>query len=67
MALRACPSCPRERLLQTRLARSAPAEEVALTFKTALGPLQLQPNVYQSVVNRGPMKLRELIETVRVA
>jgi SAM-dependent methyltransferase len=55
----------RERWLQTRFALAAPAEEVALTFKTALGTLQLRPDVYQLVIealDRGPMTLRELIE-----
>jgi SAM-dependent methyltransferase len=57
----------RERWLQTRFALSAPAEEVALTFKTALGTLQLQPEVYQPVIDsfdRGPITIRELIETL---
>jgi ubiquinone/menaquinone biosynthesis C-methylase UbiE len=57
----------RERWLQTRFALSTAAEEVELTFETALGPLQLRPDIYQPVIealDRGPMTIRELIESL---
>jgi hypothetical protein len=59
------PPLARERWLQTRLALSVPAEDVQLTFETALGTLQLRPEIYKPVIevlDRGPMTIRELIE-----
>ena len=55
----------RERWLQTRLALSVAAEDLQLTFGTALGTLALRPEVYKPVINvldQGPMTIRELIE-----
>jgi SAM-dependent methyltransferase len=59
------PPLARERWLQTRLVLSVPAENVQLTFETALGTLQLRPDIYKPVIevlDRGPMTIRELIE-----
>ena len=55
----------RERWLQTRLALSVAAEDLALTFQTALGTLALRPDIYKPVIDvldRGPLTIRELIE-----
>ncbi len=63
--LRALPA--RERWLQTRFALSTPAQEVELSFQTALGTLSLRPDLYQPVIealDRGPMTLRKLIESL---
>jgi hypothetical protein len=63
MSMRPLPA--RERWLQTRLVLSVPADEVQLTFETALGTLQLRPDIYKPVIevlDEGPMTLRELIE-----
>ena len=54
----------RERWLDTRFALSAPAAEIDLTFETALGKLQVRPDMYKPVIeifDRGPMSLREVI------
>src|SRR6266446_7567361 len=55
----------RERWLQTRLVLSVPADEVQLTFETALGTLQLRPDIYKPVIevlDDGAMTLRELMQ-----
>jgi SAM-dependent methyltransferase len=55
----------RERWLQTRLALSVAAEDLTLTFQTALGTLAMRPDVYKPVIDvldRGPLTIRELIE-----
>jgi SAM-dependent methyltransferase len=55
----------RERWLQTRLALSVAAEDLQLTFQTALGTLALRPDVYKPVIDvldQGPMTVRELID-----
>lgn len=59
------PLFARERLLQTRLALSVPAEDVDLTFETALGKLALRSDIYKPVLeilDQGPTTMRELIE-----
>ena len=55
----------RERWLQTRLALSVAADDLQLTFQTALGTLALRPDVYKPVIDvfdQGPMTIRELVE-----
>jgi len=55
----------RERWLQTRFVLSNPAKDVALTFETPLGTLQLRPEIYRPVIDalaEGPITVRELIE-----
>jgi hypothetical protein len=47
------------------LALSVAAEDLELTFQTALGTLALRPDVYKPVVDvldQGPMTIRELVE-----
>ena len=59
------PQLARERWLRTRLVLQTPAEEVELTFETALGKLQLRPDVYKPMIEilaKGPMTIRELVE-----
>ena len=59
------PASAHERWLDTRFALTTPADEVELTFDTALGTLQLRPEVYKPVIDildRGPMTVRKLIE-----
>jgi SAM-dependent methyltransferase len=59
------PPLARERWLQTRLVLSTAAEDVPLTFETALGTLQLRPDIYKPVIevlDKGPMTIRELVE-----
>jgi SAM-dependent methyltransferase len=54
----------RERWLNTRFALTAPAAEIDMTFETALGKLQVRPDMYKPVIeilDRGPLSLRELI------
>jgi SAM-dependent methyltransferase len=54
----------RERWLDTRFALVTPAAETDLTFETALGRLQVRPDMYKPVIeilDRGPLALRELI------
>jgi SAM-dependent methyltransferase len=54
----------RERWLDTRFALTTPAEEIDLTFDTALGTIQLRPDMYKPVIevlDRGPMTVRELV------
>jgi SAM-dependent methyltransferase len=54
----------RERWLDTRLALTTPADEIDLTFETALGTIQLRPDMYKPVIevlDRGPMTVRELV------
>jgi SAM-dependent methyltransferase len=56
----------RERWLDTRLALSTPAAEIDLTFDTALGTIQLRPDMYKPVIevlDRGPMTVRELVDS----
>jgi SAM-dependent methyltransferase len=63
MPLRPRPA--RERWLQTRLVLSVPADEVQLTFETALGTLQLRPDIYKPVIevlDDGAMTLQELMQ-----
>src|SRR5215470_763548 len=60
----------RERWLDTRFALSAPAAEIDMTFETALGKLQVRPDLYQPVIeifDRGPLSLRELIASPAAA
>jgi SAM-dependent methyltransferase len=60
----------RERWLRTRFVLSVPADEVQMTFDTALGTLQLRPDIYKPVIevlNEGPMTLRELMERPAVS
>src|SRR5258708_23502648 len=65
------PSLPaRERWLRTRFVLSVPADEVQMTFDTALGTPQLRPDIYKPVIevlNEGPMTLRELMERPAVS
>src|SRR5262245_23504971 len=54
----------RERWLDTRFALTTPAGEIDLTFDTALGTIQLRPDMYKPVIEvlgRGPMTVRELV------
>jgi hypothetical protein len=54
----------RERWLDTRFALTTPADEIDLTFDTALGTIQLRPDMYKPVIevlDRGPMTVRELV------
>lgn len=54
----------RERWLDTRFALTTPANEIDLTFDTALGTIQLRPDMYKPVIevlDRGPMTVRELV------
>jgi hypothetical protein len=54
----------RERWLDTRFALTTPAGEIDLTFDTALGTIQLRPDMYKPVIevlDRGPMTVRELV------
>src|SRR5262249_22730780 len=54
----------RERWLDTRFALSAPAAEIDMTFDTALGKLQVRPDIYKPVIeilDGGPLSLREII------
>jgi SAM-dependent methyltransferase len=54
----------RERWLDTRLALTTPADEIDLTFDTALGTIQLRPDMYKPVIevlDRGPMTVRDLV------
>jgi SAM-dependent methyltransferase len=54
----------RERWLDTRFALTTPAAEIDLTFDTALGTIQLRPDMYKPVIEvleRGPMTVRELV------
>jgi SAM-dependent methyltransferase len=54
----------RERWLDTRFALTTPADEIDLTFDTALGKIQLRPDMYKPVIevlDRGPMTVRELM------
>ncbi len=60
------PPAARERWLDTRVALTLPAEEVELSFDTPLGTLALRPEMYQPVIDvlgRGPMTVRELVES----
>src|SRR5215470_6089387 len=60
----------RERWLDTRFALSTPAAEIDMTFDTALGKLQVRPDMYRPVVEileRGPLSLRELIASPAAA
>jgi hypothetical protein len=60
------PPSARERWLDTRFALTAAADEIELTFDTSLGTLQLRPEVYKPVIevlDRGPMTVRELVES----
>lgn len=60
----------RERWLDTRFALTTPAEDVELTFDTALGTLQLRSETYKPVIEilgRGPMTLRELVSSPAAA
>jgi SAM-dependent methyltransferase len=55
----------RERWLETRFALSTPAKLVEMTFDTALGKLQLRPDIYAPVMEvlaGGAITLRDLIE-----
>jgi SAM-dependent methyltransferase len=68
--MRLPPLSARERWLRTRFVLSVPADEVQLTFDTALGTLQLRPEIYKPVIevlNDGPMTLRELMERPAVS
>ncbi len=59
----------RERWLDTRFALSAPAAEIDMTFETALGKLQVRPDMYKpaiEILDRGPLSLRELIASSAV-
>src|SRR5262249_8494166 len=63
-------SAARERWLDTRFALSAPTAEIDMTFETALGKLQVRPDMYKPVIevfDRGPLSLREMIESSAVA
>jgi SAM-dependent methyltransferase len=54
----------RERWLDTRFALSAPLAEIDMTFETALGKLQVRPDMYRpmiEILDRGPLTLRDLI------
>jgi SAM-dependent methyltransferase len=54
----------RERWLDTRLALTTPADEIDLAFDTALGTIQLRPDMYRPVIevlDRGPTTVRELV------
>jgi hypothetical protein len=58
------PLAARERWLDTRFALTTPAGEIDLTFETALGTIQLRPDMYKPVIevlDRGPMTMRELV------
>jgi SAM-dependent methyltransferase len=60
----------RERWLDTRLALTTPADEIDLTFETALGTIQLRPEMYKPVIevlDRGPMTVRELVASPSAA
>src|SRR5262249_14742217 len=60
----------RERWLDTRFALSAPAADIDMTFETALGKLQVRPDMYKPVIelfDRGPLSLRELIASSAAA
>jgi hypothetical protein len=68
--MRLPPLPARERWLRTRFVLSVPADEVQLTFDTALGTLQLRPEIYKPVIevlNEGPLTLRELMERPAVS
>jgi Predicted methyltransferase regulatory domain len=68
--MRLPPLSARERWLRTRFVLSVPTDEVQLTFDTALGTLQLRPEIYKPVIevlNDGPMTLRELMERPAVS
>jgi len=55
----------RERWLQTRFVLSNPAKDVALTFETPLGTLQLRPETYRPVIDAladGPVTARDLVQ-----
>jgi SAM-dependent methyltransferase len=57
----------RARWLNTRFALSTPANLFDMTFETALGKLQLRPDVYApliEVLHKGPVTLHKLIETL---
>jgi SAM-dependent methyltransferase len=54
----------RERWLDTRFGLTTPASEIDLTFDTALGTIQLRPDMYKPVIevlDQGPMTVRELV------
>src|SRR5262249_28004125 len=56
-------SAARERWLDTRFALTTPAAEIDLTFETALGKLQVRPDMYKPIIeilDRAPLSLREL-------
>ena len=60
----------RERWLDTRFALTTPAGEIDLTFDTALGTIQLRPDMYQPVIealDHGPMTVRELVASPSAA
>ena len=55
----------RARWLDTRFALTTPGTVLDMTFETALGKLQLRPDVYApliEVLGEGPITLRDLIE-----
>jgi len=57
-------SAARERWLDTRFALSGLAADIDMTFETALGKLQVRPDMYKPVIeilDSGPLSLRELI------
>ena len=54
----------RERWLDTRFALSGSAADIDMTFETALGKLQVRPDMYKPVIemlDRGPLSLREVM------
>jgi SAM-dependent methyltransferase len=54
-----------ERWLNTRFALTTPVKLVDMTFETAIGKLQLRPDIYAPVMEvlaGGPITLRDLIE-----
>jgi SAM-dependent methyltransferase len=60
----------RERWLDTRFALSSPAAEIDMTFETALGKLQVRPDMYKPVIeilDRGPLSLQELLASPAAA
>jgi SAM-dependent methyltransferase len=60
----------RERWLDTRFALTAAAADIDMTFETALGKLQVRPDMYKPVIeilDRGPLSLRELVESPAAA
>jgi SAM-dependent methyltransferase len=64
------PLSARERWLDTRFALTTPAGEIDLTFETALGTIQLRPDMYKPVIevlDHGPTTVRELVASPSAA